>query len=104
MRVNAEHSWVGDLKFRLVCPTGQSIILKDYISVGNAHLGDANTNDCLLPWCVNQANMNPPGTGWDYTWSMTPQYGYMNDYVTLSQIDSSSYLPGRVLAGSAVVH
>ncbi len=59
VRVNAEHSWVGDLKFRLVCPTGQSIILKDYISVGNAHLGDANTNDCLLPWCVNQANMNP---------------------------------------------
>ncbi|HOI00080.1 MAG TPA: PKD domain-containing protein [Bacteroidales bacterium] len=99
VRVNAEHSWVGDLKFRLVCPTGQSIILKDYISVGNAHLGDANTNDCLLPWCVNQANMNPPGTGWDYTWSMTPQYGYMNDYVTLSQIDSSSYLPEESFGG-----
>ena len=93
VQMNAEHSWVGDLKIRLICPTGQSIILKDYIQTGNAHLGQPNTNDCLLPWCVNEASMNPPGSGWTYTWSMNPSLGLMNDYVNSGQMDSTSYLP-----------
>ncbi|MBE0642229.1 MAG: proprotein convertase P-domain-containing protein, partial [Bacteroidales bacterium] len=91
--MNAEHTWVGDLKIRLVCPNGQSVILKDYIQNGGADLGQANSNDCLLPWCVSLPAQNPPGTGWTYTWSMNSPAGVMNDYVTLSQVDSVTYLP-----------
>lgn len=93
VRMNAEHTWVGDLKIRLVCPNGQSVILKDYIQNGGADLGQANSNDCLLPWCVNLADQNPPGAGWTYTWSMGSTAGVMNNYVTQSQVDSVTYLP-----------
>lgn len=98
VRMNAEHSWVGDLKISLVCPSGQTVILKDYIQTGNAHFGQPNTNDCLLPWCVNQANMNPPGNGWTYTWSMAAVKNVMNDYVNTGKLDSTSYLPEQSFA------
>ena len=101
VQMNAEHSWVGDLKISLTCPTGQSIILKDYIQTGNAHFGQPNTNDCLLPWCVNEASMNPPGAGWTYTWSMNPSLGLMNTYVNSGQMDSTSYLPEQSFADLA---
>ncbi len=93
VRLNAEHSWVGDLKIRLVCPNGQSVILKDYIQNGGADLGQPNFSDCLLPWCVSLPAQNPPGAGWTYTWSMTAPLGVMNDYVTLPQLDSLTYRP-----------
>ena len=39
--LNIEHSFLGDLDIRLVCPNGQSISLKDYPGGGGTYLGGA---------------------------------------------------------------
>ncbi|MGV3609861.1 MAG: CUB domain-containing protein [Fluviicola sp.] len=39
--LNIEHSFLGDLSIRLVCPNGQSISLKDYPGGGATYLGGA---------------------------------------------------------------
>nr|WP_294860700.1 PKD domain-containing protein [uncultured Fluviicola sp.] len=39
--LNIEHSYMGDLDIRLICPNGQSIILKDYPGGGGTYLGGA---------------------------------------------------------------
>ncbi len=39
--VNMEHSFLGDLDLRLICPNGQSISLKDYPGGGGTYLGGA---------------------------------------------------------------
>ncbi|WP_430403624.1 PKD domain-containing protein [Fluviicola sp.] len=39
--LNIEHSYMGDLDIRLICPNGQSISLKDYPGGGGTYLGGA---------------------------------------------------------------
>lgn len=109
--VNMEHSYVGDLQMNLICPNGQTTILKEYIQSGGAYLGvpfggvNHGTYDCTNPPpCLSDPTQNPAGVGWTYTFSMTPVYGTMQSYANTGnatppppggnqQIDSSSYMP-----------
>ncbi|AEA44673.1 PKD domain-containing protein [Fluviicola taffensis] len=52
-----EHSYLGDLDFRIICPNGQSVSLKDYTQGGsNTFLGNPIDDDLILG----------PGTGTQY--------------------------------------
>ncbi len=96
-----EHSFVGDIEISVICPNGQSAVLKEYIQSGGAYLGIplGGTNhaafDCTNPpSCLLDPAMNPPGTGYTYSWTMdNPQHGLMNNYVNQTTVDSGSYLP-----------
>ncbi len=75
--VNMEHSFAGDLSFKIICPNNQSVVLDSYDMSGGSYLGIANEMDCGA--CIS----NPPGcaqgTGWTYCWSeIYPQQGLLN--------------------------
>ena len=71
-----EHTFAGDLAFRIICPNNQSVVLDSYDNSGGSDLGLSNSNDGS-PIC--SASANPPGTGWTYCWSESyPQQGTMN--------------------------
>jgi len=76
--INMEHSFAGDLSFRIICPNGQSVVLDSYDHSGGAYLGQAADQDCGA--CIS----NPPncqqGTPWTYCWSeIFPQQGLLNN-------------------------
>jgi len=67
--VNMEHSFLGDLGFRITCPNGQSVTLDpNNHGGGGTNLGIPleGINDGS-PQCDPAANQ--PGTGWTYCWS-----------------------------------
>jgi hypothetical protein len=69
-----EHSYLGDLGFKLICPNGQSTHLKPNIHNGGANMGIPGypDNGCLAP-------NNAIGTPWNYCWSeIYPNLGTMN--------------------------
>jgi len=66
-----EHSYMGDLQFRLICPNGNSVILHSQPNGGNLYLGlpvddqgSCTPNDSII------------GEGWNYCWSENPNYSY----------------------------
>ncbi|MCX7861763.1 MAG: PKD domain-containing protein, partial [Bacteroidales bacterium] len=76
--INMEHSFAGDLSFRIICPNGQSVVLDSYDNSGGAYLGQAADQDC------GACSSNPPGcqqgTPWTYCWSeIFPQQGLLNN-------------------------
>ncbi|MEI6695147.1 MAG: PKD domain-containing protein [Bacteroidota bacterium] len=93
--VNMEHSYSGDLGFRISCPNGQIVALDPNTHSGGNYLGipaggtnhHAFDNGCL------PAN-NPAGIGWNYCWSEL----YSNNNTTLDQLSSSTG-PGTVMVG-----
>lgn len=111
VRLNIEHSWIGDLYINITCPNGQKAHILRYggsgssdcdniippgattwqsgsnMSVGT-YLGMANDVENIWSWndCNQNASGNEPGTGWNYCWSNNSTVGY-------------SYAPG---AGSLI--
>jgi gliding motility-associated-like protein len=87
---NMEHSFLGDLEISVICPNGQSIILKEFMSAGGTtgqgggtYLGDPN-----------QADDGVPGIGWDYCWSTTPAMGTMvAESGSYTNLPAGSYTP-----------
>ncbi len=101
VKVNMEHSFIGDLQFTLICPSGNQTILKTYHMNGGAYMGvpygGANHGnfDCTNPpACMSDPAQNPAGEGWNYSWTyISPQFGIMENYVNGAQMDSGSYTP-----------
>ncbi len=90
--VDMEHSYVGDLEFTIVCPNGQDAILKQYVNMGNAYMGEPYGLDDHSSY-DNGCNyiFNPPGTPWQYCWSeIYPNIGTINDNANQSQLDSTN--------------
>ena len=88
--INMEHTFLGDLGFTLVCPNGQSVILKYNTHSGGSDLGLATSSTS----CSNQcdSNCNPPGVGWTYCFSnqyLTNARGVINGSMS-SPIDSTN--------------
>ncbi|MEG2071453.1 MAG: hypothetical protein RR034_08790, partial [Bacteroidales bacterium] len=101
VRINLEHSFVGDIYIRLICPNQQSAaILKKY-NGGSSNCSSTipanqwgwNTTGNTSAWFGvplggnshhsndNSSNKcdpisNPPGTGWNYCWSNAINQGY----------------------------
>ena len=88
--INMEHTFLGDLGFTLVCPNGQSVILKYNTHSGGSDLGLATSSTS----CSNQcdSNCNPPGVGWTYCFYnqyLTNARGVINGNMS-SPIDSTN--------------
>lgn len=80
---NMEHSFLGDLEIKLICPNGQSIILKEYPGGGGTYLGVPLDYD-----------PSPPGEGWDYCWAPGATYGTMvAESATYSTLPAGDYTP-----------
>lgn len=60
VKMNIEHSFIGDLTMTLSCPNGSSVILKSFPGGGGTWLGEACDN--------GTAN---PGIGWNYYWPLS---------------------------------
>lgn len=71
-----EHTFAGDLAFRIICPNGQNVVLDSYDNSGGSDFGISNSSDGS-PICT--PTNNPPGTGRTYCWSeLYPQQGLLN--------------------------
>ena len=92
VRLNIEHSYIGDINISLICPNNRSVkLMSDHNDLNNsADFGIPNTND---NGC--DASNNPQGTGWNYCWSGNSNYAqiddacYNNNNVHNSRVDSS---------------
>lgn len=87
--MNFEHTFLGDLSIQIVCPNGQSAILKHYTNKTEGG------NDFGIPGPgssgCDSAN-NPQGTGWTYCWSnqyLNGQRGVIRDDLP-NPIDSTN--------------
>jgi subtilisin-like proprotein convertase family protein len=102
LRINFEHSFVGDIQISLVGPgnCGSAIILPDYFTIAQGGIdnytyswpymdgssyerigfGDAVTLDIAsyADECNGELAENVAGTGWDYCWSNNSSYSYAN--------------------------
>lgn len=98
---NMEHSFLGDLEIKIICPNGQEAILKSYPGGGGTFLGE--------PVDVT-ANNGVPGVGYLYTFNQNNStYGTMvgeagnyqqnftdalgNNYTNEDYLPAGSYLP-----------
>ncbi|MEI6576672.1 MAG: PKD domain-containing protein [Bacteroidota bacterium] len=113
VEVSMEHSFIGDLEMKLICPTGQSTTLKTYVQSGGAYLGEPfggnghSAFDCTTPpSCITDPLQNPMGTCWRYEWTMlNPSWNVMQTYAGAGNIstpytmlDSGSYTPDNSFA------
>ncbi|MCX6231607.1 MAG: PKD domain-containing protein [Bacteroidetes bacterium] len=85
--VNMEHSYAGDLGFRIMCPNSTIVVLDpnthsggNFLGVPAGGLNHHNFDNGCLP-----AN-NPYGVGWNYCWSEV----YPNNNMTFDQLSSSA--------------
>lgn len=65
--INIEHEDNGHLAFELECPSGNTVLLKDF-SPGGANLGEP----------VIFGSQEIPGLGYEYCFSTSPQFGRMS--------------------------
>jgi PKD repeat protein len=82
-----EHSFLGDLQFRVVCPTGLSTITHAQPNGSSLFLGVPidGSNSC-------DASPAQRGVGWNYCWSEYPSYSYHGsapNYLYLNQSGTS---------------
>lgn len=99
LRLNLEHSYIGDLYINLSCPNGQNAtILKKAASTGwsdclseipntaigwqsgsnkkDAFFGNAFDHHDVSNYCDPTLYLNKPGNGWNYCWSNNTSQGY----------------------------
>jgi len=85
--VKMEHSFAGDLGFRISCPGGQIVSLDPNTHSGGAYMGEpyGGANHGTYDSGCLPAN-NLPGVGWTYCWSEL----YPNNNTTFDQLSSSA--------------
>ncbi len=92
--LNIEHSFLGDLDIRLICPNGQSISLKDYPGGGGTYLGGALDD-----------GGTGPGVGANYCFTPSASVLLVNGPTVLTgnpawnSITPGSYMPVGSFAG-----
>lgn len=61
--VNMEHSWLRDLHIEMICPSGQTVVLQQFLGTegDEVYMGMPNDSDGVDP---------TPGVGADYCWKM----------------------------------
>jgi len=62
--VNMEHSWLRDLQIEMICPSGQLVVLQQFLGTegGEIYMGQPNDDDGVDP---------TPGIGAEYCWTMS---------------------------------
>lgn len=88
--LNMEHSYLGDLEMRIICPNGQSAVMKQYPGGAATFLGGPND-----PGPGN----NIPGIGWTYTFAQNAAWGTMleQDVIPGFLVPSPGLTPGNSL-------
>ena len=77
VRLNIEHSYIGDINISLICPNNRSVMLmpdhngNNYDFFGLYYEPDGS-------YC--NASDNTPGTGWNYCWSENSTYAQLSGY------------------------
>ncbi len=95
--INIEHSWMRDLEIKLICPSGQEVILHNFYgqSGGEVFLGEPIEGD---PTPI-------PGTGYTYCWTDEAtngtwiEYANQNNVGTLPPGDYTPFQPLSTLNG-----
>lgn len=70
-----EHSYLGDLSIRIIAPSGQSVLLKDFPGGGSCDLGEPIATGAVDGGA--SSTLTDPGVGYDYCWNETPTWGTM---------------------------
>lgn len=103
VRLNIEHSYIGDLYIGVVCPNGQTASLMNWSGAGSSscdgevpagcrtwdggtyggnnvsggtYLGAAQYGTDYSNKCDSTSYSNRPGVGWNYCWSSSSTLGY----------------------------
>ncbi len=100
---NLEHSYLGDLEIRIIAPTGESVILKQYPGGGSCDLGEPIATAPVDG--AASSTLTDPGTGYDYCWNDTPSWGTMvaeSNTWTRNYTDAQghNYTDNYLIAGS----
>ena len=85
-----EHSWIRDLQIEMVCPSGQIVVLQEFLGTtgGEVYLGEPIDTDYDVP---------QPGVGYEYCWTPTatnaPLLEYANQNPGITTIPAGDYQP-----------
>lgn len=91
--INMEHSFLGDLEMKIICPNGQSSILKEYPNGGGTFLGGPNDPG---------PGDNIPGIGWTYEFRQNATWGTMlQQNIPAFLVPSPGLTPGSSLPQGA---
>tara|TARA_B100000809_G_scaffold133200_1_gene130924 strand:+ start:100 stop:8400 length:8301 start_codon:yes stop_codon:yes gene_type:complete len=96
-----EHSYMGDLELKIIAPSGQSVILKEYPGGGSCDLGQPFASDVVDA----NSNLTNPGVGYEYCWNSTPTFvtmvGESNSFThTIPSSTGGTYTDNFLPAGS----
>ncbi len=94
--ISIEHSFAGDLSFKIICPNNQSVVLDSYDNSGGNYLGEAYD---YSSGCDANNPSNIPGTPWLYCWSEVSNYTYQG---TLNYVDGAG--PSPIPATDTINH
>ena len=121
LRLNIEHSFIGDLYINITCPNGQKADILKFAGTGhsnctndiptssrgwNTSSATSSSMDFGVPYaqgdylfkCDPTRPSNRPGTGWNYCWSNNSNQGYTYASVAGSYV----YRPGSASHGSSI--
>ncbi|MBK9073186.1 MAG: hypothetical protein IPL79_19635 [Myxococcales bacterium] len=85
-----EHSWIRDLQIEMVCPSGEIVVLQEFLGTtgGQVFLGEPIDTDYDVP---------QPGVGYEYCWTPTatnlPLLEYANANPGITTIPAGDYQP-----------
>ena len=97
-----EHSYLGDLRIKIIAPSGEEVILKEFNGGGSCDLGEPYASG---PVDGQNSNLTDPGVGYEYCWNATPNYGTMvgesNNYThTIPASVGGTYTDNYLPAGA----
>lgn len=69
-----EHSYLGDLQIKVISPSGQEVILKQFAGGGSCDLGEPFASG---PVDGSNSDLTDPGIGFEYCWNAMPVFGTM---------------------------
>lgn len=69
-----EHSYLGDLQIKVISPSGQEVILKQFSGGGSTDLGEPFASG---PVDGSNSTLTDPGVGYEYCWNDAPVFGTM---------------------------
>jgi len=98
-----EHSYLGDLQIKIISPSGEEVILKEFNGGGSCDLGEPIATAPVDGQA--SSTLTDPGTGYEYCWNMTPNYGTMvaesNNYTrNYTDAQGNNYTDNYLPAGS----
>jgi gliding motility-associated-like protein len=122
LRLNIEHSWIGDIYVGITCPSGQKASLINYSGEGSSSctstipsnhrgwstgdnvavgtfLGSVRDEESTYSQCDSTASGNEPGRGWNYCWSSNTTSGYTYAHASEND-DGIIYRSGHAHANS----